>query len=157
MHRKLASPPSVSIPPVAGHCRKRSQRTMPGFPHAAPLPRPEPRLLCSDLLTVRLDEPGAREREIPGILEEIAAHSASLQFEEPIAVGTGVRFLSTESSEGGNLTGVVVECLHQPRLGYFAEVRFSAGCTWSPKNYRPLHLFDPAELLAVAWATAAGS
>jgi len=106
---------------------------------------------------VRLDEHGASQREIPGILEEIAAHSASLQFEEPIAVGTGVRFLSTEASEGGNLMGVVEECVHQPRLGYFAEVRFTDGCTWSPKNYRPLHLFDPAELLAAAWAAAAGS
>lgn len=157
MHRKLASPPSALIPPAASHCRRRSQRSGPGFPNTAPLPLAEPRLLCSDLLDVRLDEPGAAPREIPGVLEEIAAHSASLQFEEPIATGTRVRFLSTESSEGGNLTGVVMECTHQPRLGYFAEVQFSVGCTWSPKNYRPLHLFDPADLLAVAWATAAGS
>jgi hypothetical protein len=114
----------------------------------------EPRLLCSDLLALRLDEPGAGQREISGILEEIAAHSASLQFEEPIAVGAMLRFLSVESCEGGELTGVVVECQLEPRLGYFAEVRFTPGCTWSPKNYRPLHLFDPADLLAVASATA---
>ena len=110
----------------------------------------EPRLLCSDLLTLRLENPGGTPREVDAVLEEISTHTASLQFEESIPVGTRVRFLQTESAEGGNLIGTVVESLHHPNLGHFTEVQFVSGCTWSSKFYRPLHLFDPAGLLAMA-------
>jgi hypothetical protein len=141
---------------LSGHCRRRLLRPGPGLPEPfAPVPAPEPRLLCSDLVTLRLHSPGFAPRDIGAILEEISPRSACLQFEEPIPVDTSVRFLLTESAEGGELTGTVVQCLHQPDLGFFGEVRFAPGCTWSPRYYRPLHLFDPTERMAAS-ATAGG-
>lgn len=154
MYRKLATHNSSPTFPPANQCRKRSFRTGPGKPTPLRFTPAEPRLLCSDLLTLRLVTPGFAARDVCAVLEEISVHSASFQFEEPIPLGTNVNFLLTESAEGGNLTGTVEECLHHSDLGYFAEVRFVPGCTWSPIHYRPLHLFEPAALQAVARAAA---
>ena len=156
MNRRTAQRLSAPNQQPSGQCRKRSLRPAPGLPEPlAPVPALEPRLLCSDLVTLRLHRPGFAPRDIGAILEEISPHGACLQFEEPIAVDASVRLLQTEAAEGGELNGTVVQCLHQPDLGFFGEVRFAPGCTWSPRYYRPLHLFDPTERL-VASATAGG-
>ena len=105
-------------------------------------------------MTVQLSGPGFTPRETGAVLEEISTSSACLQLEEPVPLETAIRFLFTESAEGKELAGTVVKCVHQPALGFFAEVRFAKGCTWSPKRYRPLHLFDPVALLAAARETA---
>lgn len=132
----------------SGQCRRRSFRSGLGLPQPFIAVLAEPRLLCSDLVTLRLRSPGLAPRDISAILEEISPHDACLQFEESIPVETSVDILFTESAEGENLTGTVVQCLPQRDLGFFTEVHFTPGCTWSPKRYRPLHLFDPSGLLA---------
>lgn len=148
MNRKLAHVYQAPDPRPRNRCRRRSLRPGPGLPGPALHPIAEPRLLCSDLVTLGVSEPGLALREVGAVLEEISTHSACVQFEESVPVETSVRFLSAESAEGGNLTGTVVQCLHEQDLGFFAEIRFNPGCTWSAKRYRPLHLFDTSSLLA---------
>ena len=149
MNRKMARnfthqvvPP---IPQTLSHCRKRT------FP-PPPALTAEPRLLCSDLITLRLDDTGPVPLEVAAILEEISPHSACLQLEVPVQAGTPIRLLFTDSVEGGNLRGTVVQCLPEKNLGFFAEVVFHPGCTWSPLRYRPLHLFDPSNRVAAKGA-----
>jgi hypothetical protein len=133
------------IPQTLSHCRKRT------FPPPPEIPT-EPRLLCSELITLRVDGTGQDALELAAILEEISPHSACVQLEEPIQTGASIRLLFTESAEGGNLRGSVVECVLAENLGYFAEVLFVPGCTWSPSRYRPLHLFDPTQRIAAKGA-----
>jgi hypothetical protein len=149
MVRDFARQMFLPLPQAPGHCRKRT------FPPPPVLP-PEPRLLCSDLITLRLEDSGPVPLEMAAILEEIAPHSACVQLEDPIQAGTAIRLLFTDSVEGGNLRGTVVKCDREENLGFFAEVAFVPGCTWSPLRYRPLHLLDPKHRLA-AKGTAGGA
>lgn len=131
-------------------CRKRSRGPGRSQPRPAmPLPLiDEPRLLCSELITLQLSEPGFAPREITGILEEISPDSACVQVEESVRAESSVRLLFSEAADGEAFTGSVVECFGQKDLGFYAEIRFAQGCVWSLERYRPLHLFDPNGLLA---------
>lgn len=148
MRQRLLRQVRSPEPPTSSQCRVRSLRLRMDPSRGEPPPA-ERRLLCSELVTVRLSEPGRAPREIGAILEEIAPHSACLQTEEPIAMETRVRFVGAESAEGGALIGIVVQCRHQQDLGYFSEIGFTRGCTWSAERYRPAHLFDPNSLIEV--------
>ena len=149
MTHKFARHAPPARPELASHCRHRSRRPSPAMPQPlAPLPA-EPRLLCSDLVTLLLHGPRVATRELTAVLEEISVHGACVQLEDAIPLETSVRFLFARSAGGNDLTGTVIRCAQQPGLGYFAEIQFSPGCTWSPELYRPMHLFDPRDLAAV--------
>ena len=102
--------------------------------------RAEPRLLCSDLIDVRLE--GANPSEITANLEDISASGACLQLEQPVDTGCQVTLQLGRHS----FMGQVKYCVHNA-VGYFAGVQFQAGQKWSRKLYKPKHLLDPARLL----------
>jgi len=102
--------------------------------------RAEARLLCSDLIKVRLE--GATPAELMGNLEDISPSGACLQFEQPLAEGTRL----TLHLGRRRFKGQVKYCFHH-EIGYFAGVQFDPGYKWSRKVYEPKHLLDPTGLL----------
>src|ERR1700683_4077432 len=102
--------------------------------------RAETRLLCSDLIKIRLE--GVPPREITANLEDISPSGAGLLLEEPLPLDAGVCLLC----RGCRLWGEVKYCVHN-EIGYFVGVRFRAGQKWSRELYEPQHLVDPTQVL----------
>ncbi len=109
--------------------------------------RAEPRLLCSDLIKVRLEAAGAggEPPELVANLEDISPSGACLQFEQRVPVGA--RLCLTLGRH--KFRGQAMRCTHD-EIGYFVGVRFDAGQEWSRKIYEPKHLLDPARVVARA-------
>lgn len=105
------------------------------------------RHLCSDLTTVHLRMPDGSKRELVGNLEEIDTTGACVQLEEPLEAETTLRFICTNCERPCEFNATVVSCHHQAGVGYYVDVRFTAGEEWSPERYRPNHLLHPGELL----------
>ncbi len=104
-------------------------------------------MLCSEILNLHL-QPGhgreRRERKLKANLEEIWSTGALLLTESRIH-----RFTSLWFEGGGRkFHGEVIAGTLFQGLGYFVEIRFRPDCTWSERNYRPQHLFNPLVLLA---------
>jgi hypothetical protein len=102
--------------------------------------RAEPRLLCSDLIAVRIE--GAAPADRTANLEDISPSGACLQLEQPVAAGARISLKLGRQ----RFTGQIRYCIHDA-IGYFAGVQFDAGQKWSRKIYKPKHLLDPARLL----------
>jgi hypothetical protein len=101
--------------------------------------RREQRLMCSDLIHIRLHGvrgPGALKN---AILEDISSAGACVQIEEQVPVGARVDLLIEEHV----LRGTVRYCLHREPIGYFAGMEFDAGVRWSRELVLPGHLTDP--------------
>jgi hypothetical protein len=100
--------------------------------------------LCSEILNLRLQSGAGRERELKVNLEEIWSSGALFLTDVPIRSFTPLRFA------GGSyeFRGKVIARTLLGGLGYFIEIRFHPGCTWSEQKYRPKHLFNPLVLLA---------
>ena len=102
--------------------------------------RAETRLLCSDLIKIRLE--GPQPRELTANLEDISASGACLQLEEPLPLEAQVCLLCCRC----RFRGKVKYCVHN-EIGYFVGVRFQAGQKWSRERYEPKHLLDPTQVL----------
>ena len=102
--------------------------------------RTEIRLLCSDLIKIRLE--GEHPRQLTANLEDISALGACLQLEEPLLVNATVSLLCRQC----RLRGRVKYCIHN-EIGYFIGVRFHARQKWSRERYEPKHLLDPTQVL----------
>jgi hypothetical protein len=103
--------------------------------------RAETRLLCSDLIKVRLE--GKHPRDLIANLEDISPSGARLLFER--AVPTGARLCLRLGRF--KFRGQVRYSTHN-EIGHFAGVQFDAGRKWSRKMYEPKHLLDPARLVS---------
>jgi len=101
--------------------------------------RAEPRLLCSDLIEVCLEDDAV---DLTANLEDISPSGACLQLEQAVAPGARISLQLGRH----RFTGVIRYCVHQP-LGYFAGVQFDEGQKWSRRIYKPKHLLDPARLV----------
>jgi hypothetical protein len=101
--------------------------------------RLEIRLLCSDLIRVRLE--GAAGREIDANLEDISPSGACVLLEQPVAAGAAISLLCRKRK----FRGVVKYCVHH-EIGYLAGVQFDAGHKWSRELYEPKHLVDPTRV-----------
>jgi hypothetical protein len=101
--------------------------------------RSEIRLLCSDLIKIRVE--GAPPRELTANLEDISASGACLLLEEPLPLEARVCLLCHQCP----LRGMVKYCVHN-EIGYFVGVRFQAGEKWSRERYEPKHLLDPTRV-----------
>jgi hypothetical protein len=101
--------------------------------------RAEPRLLCSDLIHLRLA--GAERADLTANLEDISPSGACVLVEEPLPIGTAVCLVCHQCQ----FSGQVRYCIHN-EIGYFAGIRFDAGQKWSREEYEPAHLLDPAVL-----------
>jgi hypothetical protein len=102
--------------------------------------RTETRLLCSDLIKIRLE--GALPRELTANLEDISASGACLQLEEPLPVDALVCLLCRRC----RFWAKVKYCVHH-EIGYFVGVRFEGGQKWSRELYEPKHLLDPTKVV----------
>jgi hypothetical protein len=103
--------------------------------------RAEPRLLCSDLIKVRIE--GAEPAELTANLEDISPSGACVQFEQPVPAGTRLCLWLGRYK----FRGQVRHCTHN-EIGYFVGVQFDAGKLWSRQIYKPKHLLDPRSLVA---------
>ena len=102
------------------------------------------RMLCSEILNVRLQGREGRDRELKANLEEIWSSGAILWTDVRLRGYTSLWF----TGGGFQFRGQVVAQKLLKGLGYFIEMRFQPGCTWSERKYRPKHLFNPLGLLA---------
>lgn len=107
-------------------------------------------MLCSEILNLHLqprhggERRGRRERKLKANLEEIWASGALLLTDSRIHQFTSLWFVGG----GRKFHGEVIAGTLSKGLGYFIEIRFRPDCTWSERNYRPQHLFNPLVLLA---------
>jgi hypothetical protein len=106
--------------------------------------RAEPRLLCSDLIKVRL-EGGGESAQLIANLEDISPSGACVQFEKAVPAGARVSLMLGRYKFRGQVT----HCTHN-EIGYFVGVRFDAGRKWARQMYEPNHLLDPARVVARA-------
>jgi hypothetical protein len=102
------------------------------------------RTLCSEILSLRLQSRAGRERQMKVNLEEIWSSGAVFLADEPIRPFTSLWF----AAGGCEFRGQVTARTLFRGLGYFIEMEFHPGCTWSDQKYRPKHLFNPFVLLA---------
>jgi hypothetical protein len=105
--------------------------------------RMEARLLCADLVEVEWKDKGGRLRRTVANLEDISLSGACLQLDAPIPLHTNVRI----GYPSGRLAGHIRYCVFRD-IGYFIGVQFEAGCRWSQRHFKPMHLFDPRRLVA---------
>jgi hypothetical protein len=98
--------------------------------------RAEPRLWCSDLIQVRVED--AEPGNLTANLEDISPSGACLQFEEPVPPGARLCLMLGRQK----FHGLVIYC-NRNEIGYFAGVQFDAGRKWSRRIYAPKHLTDP--------------
>lgn len=105
--------------------------------------RTETRLLCADLVEVEWKDKGRRLRRAVANLEDISLSGACLQLDTSIPLHTNVRI----TYPGGELAGHIRYCIYR-EIGYFIGVQFDAGCKWSQRHFKPMHLFDPRRLVA---------
>jgi hypothetical protein len=98
--------------------------------------------VCSDVVSVRWQRSGKQARTENAVLEEIGPDGAVVQLECAVAGKTVVRL----DCPTVGFDGVVRECRHEPELGYFATIAFTAGQRWSVDDYRPQHLLESTDL-----------
>ena len=103
--------------------------------------RAEPRLLCSDLIKVRLEDCGLVD--LVANLEDISPSGATVLFEQAVRTGTRLRLMLGRHRFDGHVT----HCTHN-ELGFYVGVRFDEGKEWSRRIYEPKHLLDLRELVA---------
>jgi hypothetical protein len=96
-------------------------------------------VLCSEILDLHLRSKAGRERELKVNLEEIWTSGALFQTEARVSLSTSLWF----SGGGSEFRGQAVSRTFLKGLGYFIEMRFQPGCTWSQRKYRPKHCFNP--------------
>jgi hypothetical protein len=101
-------------------------------------------VLCSEILELHVQLRAGGERNLKVNLEEIWSSGALFQADVWIPLFTSLRF----SGGGFEFRGQVIARTLLRGLGYFIEIQFHPGCTWSEQKYRPKHLFNPLVLLA---------
>jgi hypothetical protein len=106
--------------------------------------RTEPRMLCSDLVTVHWKDRSGRNRHTVANLEDISMSGACLQLEQGLPIGTAVRVVAP----GMVFRARTVYCTRN-RAGCYLGLRFESGSKWSRRKYRPKHLLDPRILIAM--------
>ncbi len=100
-------------------------------------------MLCADLVDVEWRDKSGRARRTVANLEDISLSGACLQLDVAIPPRTALRI----SYPKGDLIGRVRYCVYR-EIGYFLGVEFDPGCSWSQRNFKPLHLLDPRRLVS---------
>jgi len=100
---------------------------------------PSPRLLCSELVTIRWREPRGASREQTGVLEELWPSGAGVSVDEPVPAGVAVR-LKARNREYQAL----VSACEGWASGYSVGVEWRDGHT---PFFVPQHLTDPDGVL----------
>jgi hypothetical protein len=106
--------------------------------------RVEPRLLCADLMDVQWTDKSGRRRKAVANLEDISLSGMCLQVDAPVPRETLLRIAHPKS----RFQARVRYCVFRD-TGYYLGVQFEPGCRWSVRRFRPKHLLDPRDLLAL--------
>jgi hypothetical protein len=104
--------------------------------------RNDPRMLCSDLVTVRWVDASGRCRQEVAILEDISTHGVCLQLESEVPAGTAVEVVA-----GNVLFRGKAQYSQCDSVGRYIGVQMDQGFRWELEAFRPGHLFDPRTLL----------
>jgi len=107
--------------------------------------RLEPRLLCADLMDVHWKDKNGRLRKAVANLEDISLSGMCLQLDTPLPRETLLRIAHPKS----RFQARVRYCVFRD-TGYFVGVQFEPGTRWSVRRFRPKHLLDPRDLLALS-------
>lgn len=99
-------------------------------------------MLCADLVDVRWKDRAGHSKRLVANLEDISLSGACLQVDSSIPLGSLVKITYPK----GEFVGIVRYC-HFKEIGYFVGVQFEPGCKWSSREFRPLHLLDPRQLV----------
>jgi hypothetical protein len=99
------------------------------------------RKLCADLVRIRWQEPEGDTQTAIVILQDISPSGARLEVQKPIPRGAPLSL----AYPAGELRGNVLYCVPGD-TGYSIEMRFEPGSRWSPKRFKPQHMFDPQRL-----------
>ena len=100
--------------------------------------RREPRLLCADMIEVKVEDKPKHWRRFQANLEEISPSGARFEVDSPIRVGASVRLICPEFQ----VSGTVRHCTFR-ETGSFVGVEFHEGEKWSRARFWPKHLTDP--------------
>ena len=104
--------------------------------------RNEARMLCADMVDVEWTERSGKARRATGLLEDISATGACLQFETTVPLGVPIQWRTPKR----DFYGSVRYCVYR-EIGYFVGVEFNEGSRWSKQAYKPQHLLDLKKLL----------
>ena len=107
--------------------------------------RLEPRLLCADLIDVHWKDKNGRLRKTTANLEDISLSGMCLQLDTPVPRETLLQIAHSKS----RFQARVRYCVFRD-TGYFVGVQFEPGSRWSVRRFRPKHLLDPRDLLAMS-------
>ena len=98
--------------------------------------RSEPRFMCADLVTVRIQD-AAGAREVIANLEDISASGACIQLEATALEGADVEMICAKC----RLRGKVRYCRFVT-LGYDVGIAFNRRRSWNRKRFAPKHLLE---------------
>jgi hypothetical protein len=107
--------------------------------------RIEPRLLCADLISVHWKDKSGRLRRATANLEDISLSGMCLQLDTPVPRETLLRI---GVDPRNRFQARVRYCVFR-ETGYYLGVQFEPGFRWSQRRFRPKHLLDPRDLLAL--------
>lgn len=100
------------------------------------------KVLCSELVHLKWQNPAGTELAITGDLEAISPFQAWLQTDSPITESTMV----TIGYGPGELKGVVRTCTAEDQV-FGLRVELDSGTPWSRRRFHPKHLLDPTVLV----------
>ena len=106
--------------------------------------RIEPRLMCADLVNLEWVDGKGRPQHTVANLEDISALGACIQVEDEIPLRTLIRMKVLDQEYLGEIRYCVFR-----EFGFFLGVQFESGVKWNSRAFKPLHMFDPRELLQV--------
>ena len=99
-------------------------------------------MMCADVVQASWRDPDGREQHADGLLEDISALGACLQFEMAVPVGVTLHVACPKQE----FVGEVRYC-HYREIGYFVGLQFEAQSQWSRKVYKPRHLLGLQQLV----------
>jgi hypothetical protein len=112
----------------------------------------ESRMMCADLVDVQWKDARGRSKRTMANLEDISKAGICLQMETEVPLGASMSIHLPK----GELAGRVRYCVFRD-IGYFVGLEFDPGVKWSSKNFKPMHLFDPLDLVPERPARKRGS
>ncbi len=107
--------------------------------------RTEARMLCAELVKIEWRDKSGSRCIRTAHLEDISLSGACLSLETPVVRGGAV----TVRYGDGELKGTIQYCLYRDG-SYFLGIKFTEGCQWSSRHFKPEHLLDPRALVTRA-------
>lgn len=107
--------------------------------------RTEARMLCAELVKIEWRDKSGRRCVRTAHLEDISLSGACLSLETTVIRDAAVAIRYGD----GELKGTIQYCLYRDG-SYFLGIKFTEGCKWSSKHFKPEHMLDPRALVTRA-------